>query len=140
MKQHNDVGIEAAIAKYEQAVELDPRYATAYAKLGLTYVRLYVLHSDPAALTLARSNCDKAMELNPASVEGHLALSAVLEHTGDKDGAAREIEKALSIDPVDPRTLVYQGQLYSRLNRWPEAEATFARVLKLRPKLLAGTQ
>ncbi len=134
MKQDNDTGLNAAINKYTQAVNLDPRYATAYAKLALAYFRYYVLHSkESGALSLARANCDKALTLNPRSVEAHLALSSVMEYTGDKDGAAREIEKALSIDPVNPRTLVYQAQLYSRLNRWPEAEETLDRVQKLRP-------
>jgi eukaryotic-like serine/threonine-protein kinase len=133
MKQPNDTGLEAAIETYTQAVNLDPRYATAYAKLAMAYFRLYVLHSDTAALSLARSNCNKALTLNPGLVEARLALSSVMEYTGDKDGAAHEIEKALAIDPVNPRTLVYQGQLYSRLNRWSEAEETFDRVLKLRP-------
>ena len=133
MKQANDTGLDAAIDKYKQAVNLDPRYATAYAKLALAYFRLYVLHSESGALTLARANCDKALTYNPRSVEAHLALSSVMEYTGDKGGAAREIEKALSIDPVNPRTLVYQAQLYSRLNRWPEAEETLDRVQKLRP-------
>ena len=107
--------------------------ASAYARLALAYFRLYVLHNDPAALSLARSNCGKALTLNPDSVDGHLAFSSVLERTGDREGASREIEKALSIDPVNPRTLVYQGQLYSRINRWPESEATFDRILRLRP-------
>ena len=125
MKQDNDMGLDAAIDKYKQALELDPRYATAYAKLALAYFRLYVMHGNSAAVSAARSNCDKALSLNPDSVEAHLALSSVLEYTGDKDGASREIEKALSIDPVNPRTLIYQAQLYSRLNRWPEAERRF---------------
>jgi serine/threonine protein kinase/Tfp pilus assembly protein PilF len=133
MKEPNETELEAAIEKYKQAVELDPRYATAYAKLALAYFRLYALHSDPAALTLARNNCGKALTLNPNSVEGHLAFSFVLEFTGDKDGASREIEKALSIDPVNPRTLVHQARLYTRLNKWSDAEETFDRVLKLRP-------
>ena len=133
MKDPNDTGLEAAIDQYKQAVDLDPRYGTAYARLALAYFRLYVLHNDPAALSLARSNCGKALTLNPDSVDGHLAFSSVLERTGDREGASREIEKALSIDPVNPRTLVYQGQLYSRINRWPESEATFDRILRLRP-------
>ncbi len=133
MKQDNDTGLDAAIDKYKQAVELDSRYATAYAKLALAYFRRYMLYREPAALTLARANCGKALTLNPRSVEAHLAQSSVMEYTGDKDGATREIERALSIDPVNPRTLVYQAQLYSRLNRWPEAEETLERVQKLRP-------
>jgi tetratricopeptide (TPR) repeat protein len=133
MKQDNDTGLKDAIDKYRHALDLDPRYATAYAKLALAYFRLYVVSGNSAAVYAARSNCDKALTLNPDSVEAHLALSSVLEYTGDKVGASREIEKALSIDPVNPRTLVYQAQLYSRLNHWREAEETLQRVQKLRP-------
>ena len=113
MKQPNDTRLDAAIDKYKHAVELDPRYASAYAKLALAYYRLYALNRDPAALSLARANCDKALTLDPNLVDAHLALSSVLEKTGDRESASREIEKALAIDPVNPRTLVYQGQLYS---------------------------
>jgi eukaryotic-like serine/threonine-protein kinase len=45
MKQDNDKGLEAAVDKYKQAVELDPRYATAYAKLAWAYLRFYGLRS-----------------------------------------------------------------------------------------------
>lgn len=133
MKQDNDTGLNAAIDKYKEALELDPRYATAYAKLALAYFRLYGMQRDPAAISLARSNCEKALTLRPDLVEAHLALSSVLEYTGDKDGASREFERALAIDPADPRTLLAQGQFFTRLNRWAESEATFDRVLKLRP-------
>jgi serine/threonine protein kinase/Flp pilus assembly protein TadD len=138
MKQPNDSGLNAAIDKYKQAVELDPRYASAYAKLALAYCRLYGLHCDPAALSLARANCDKALTLNPNSIEAHLALSAVLVKTGEMEGASREIEKALALDPVNPRTLVYQGQLYRQLDRWPEAEEALGRVTDLRPNYWFG--
>jgi tetratricopeptide (TPR) repeat protein len=133
MKQPNDTGLDAAIDKYKQAAELDPRYATAYAKLAWAYLHLYTLRGDPAALSLGHSNCDKALSLNPNLVVAHLALSFVLEQLGDNDGAAREIAKALSIDPDDPRTHVLQAQLFTRLNRWADAEDSFDRALKRRP-------
>jgi serine/threonine protein kinase/Tfp pilus assembly protein PilF len=133
MKQDNDKGLDAAIEKYKEAVDLDPRYATAHARLALAYLHFYEIHGDAAALSLARGNCDNALSLNPDLAIGHLALSALLEQEGDKAGAFREMARALAIDPTDPVTLVYQAQLYTRYNQWSEAEQTFARVLKLRP-------
>jgi serine/threonine protein kinase/tetratricopeptide (TPR) repeat protein len=133
MKQDNDTGLNDAIGKYKEAVELDPRYATAYAKLAWAYLRLYDLKEDSAALSLAHDNCDKALSLNPNLVVGHLALSGVLQQAGDNDGAAREIAKALSIDPDDTRTLISQGQFFTRLNRWGDAEDSFNRAVKARP-------
>ena len=137
-KQDNDVGLDKAIEKYKQAIDLDSRYATAHAKLASAYLRYYFVHGDSGALNLARANVDTALSLNPDLVEGHVAHSQVLEESGDKDSAIREMTKALSLDPGNPRTLVSQGQLYTRLNRWDQAEDTFQRALKLRPNNWLG--
>lgn len=133
MKQPNDMGLEQAIDKYKDAIDLDPSFAIANAKLAWAYCRLYAIHKILAALSLARDNCTTALVLDPQLVEGHLALAWVLEYSGDKQGAFRETAKALAGDPSNPRTLVYQAQLYSRSNLWAEAEETFERVLKIRP-------
>jgi eukaryotic-like serine/threonine-protein kinase len=133
MKQPNDTGLEAAIEKYKAAIDLDPHFALANAMLAWAYCRFYAIHEDQAALSLARDNCTAALALNPQLVEGHLALALVLENSGDKPGAFQETAKALAGDPLNPRTLVYQAKLYSRSDRWVEAEETFRRVLKLRP-------
>ena len=133
MKQPNDAGLHAAIEKYKQATELDPNYANAHAKLALAYNRLGVIQHDPGAFDLALGNCKLALTLNPDLVDGHLAMASVLEQTGKEQAALEEINKALALDPVDTRTLVRQGQIYIRLNRWADAERTFKRVLIYRP-------
>ena len=133
MKQPNDTGLDAAIEKYKDAVELDPRYAIAYAKLAIAYCRMYAIRRDPGALDLARGNYERALTLDSRLVEGHLAVAAVLEQTGDAQGALDEYAKALKTDPANPRTLVWQAQLYRRLNRPEDAERIFERVLKDRP-------
>ncbi|HSY35601.1 MAG TPA: protein kinase [Acidobacteriaceae bacterium] len=138
MKQENDAGLNAAIDKYKESVELDPHYATAYAKLANAYLRFYFIHRDSAALNLARGNADTALSLNPNLVDGHMARSLLLDQTGDKDGAGLEIERALAADPNNPRVLVAKGQLLTGLNRWPDAEEVFARVVKLRPNYWLG--
>jgi len=132
-KQENGSGLDDSIEKYKEAVELDPHYALAHAQLSFAYLRLYAVHHDSAAIDLARGNAEAALRLEPDLVEGHLALGSVLEVTGDETAALREIATALSIDPSNPRTLIYQGQIYARLNRWREAETVFRRVLEERP-------
>jgi tetratricopeptide (TPR) repeat protein len=133
MNQPNDAGLDAAIDEYKQAVELDSRYALAHAKLARAYYRLYVIRRTPAALDLARGNCEAALALDPNLVDGHLALASVLDETGHQQEALKEIAKALSLDPSNGRTLVWQAQIYNRLNRWQEAEKTFRRVLAQHP-------
>jgi tetratricopeptide (TPR) repeat protein len=133
MKPPNDAGLDAAIEKYKQAVDLDPGYAVAHAKLGIAYGHLYGIRRDPAAIELARGNCERALSLDPNLVDGHLALGGVLNLTGDEQGALNEFAKALQRDPSNPRALVWQGQTYERLNRWADAEESFNRVLQERP-------
>jgi tetratricopeptide (TPR) repeat protein len=135
MKEPNDAALDAAIVQYKKAVELDSHYALAHANLALAYCRLAAVGHDGGALDLARGNSQLSITLNPNLPEGYLAMASVLEQTGKEEDALKEISKALAIDPSDPRTLVRQAQIYSRLNRWVEAEQTFRRVLDERPNL-----
>lgn len=132
-KQENDTGLQPAVEKYKQALEIDPHYATAQARLGSAYLRSYAVNGDAAALILGKENCESAVLLNPDLVEAHLGLAWVLETTGDRQAAYREMTKALALDPSDPHTLSSQADLYADSGRYEEAEATFKRVLKLRP-------
>jgi serine/threonine protein kinase len=133
MKQDNDSGLDAAIEKYKQAIEMDPRYAVAQAKLSWAYLRSYGLHGDAAALMLASANSKSAIQLDPSLVDAHLGLASFYQQTGDSKGASHEMSKALSLDPSNPHTLINQADFYAADNRWEESEETFARVLKMRP-------
>ena len=132
-KQPNDAGLDEAIDNYKQAVDIDPRFALAHAKLAQAYGRLYAIRRDPAALDLAMANSNVALTLNPDLVDGHLARALVLEQTGNEQGALDEISKAFALDPSNPTTLRWQAQIYTRLSRWKDAEQTYQRVLKERP-------
>jgi serine/threonine protein kinase/tetratricopeptide (TPR) repeat protein len=133
MKQANDTGLDAAIEQYKQATELDPHYAIAHARLALAYVRLYAIRRVPEALDLAYGNCQVALSLHPGLADGHLALAFVFEQTGNEQGALDEIARALALNPSEPRILVWQAQIYNRLNRWEDAEKAFRRALKEHP-------
>jgi tetratricopeptide (TPR) repeat protein len=133
MKEPNDTGLDGAIDKYKEAVKIDSAYAIAYARLARAYLHFGVMRRNPAALDLARGNCQAALALDPGLVEGHLAQALIFEYSGNEQGALNAIAKALSADPSNADTLVWQAQIYTRLNRWEEAEKTLHRVLKEHP-------
>jgi eukaryotic-like serine/threonine-protein kinase len=133
MKQENDTGLDAAITKYKEAIELDPHYALAQAMLAWAYLRSYAIHGDPGALVLARTNGESATQLDPGLVEAHVALAYVYQQTGNRQGQQEEISKALSIDPLDTHLLLYQAKFYAADNQWQQAEETFDKITKLRP-------
>jgi len=129
----NDDGLNEAIENYKIALDADPLYATAYIKLAIAYCRLYDLNRDPGILELVQANAGKGMRLDPTSADAHLALSCVAEQRGDQKKALDEIRHALALDPANPRTLLWQGELYHRFNRWADAEQTYMRLRKERP-------
>ncbi len=133
MKQPNDSGLDAAIEKYKEALEQDPNYAIAHARLAAAYGRLYAIRRDPGALDLAHGNCERALALDPGLVEGYLALALALEQSGKEHAALDQYAKALKLDPSNPKTLLWQADLYARLNRWTDAEEAYRRVLQERP-------
>ena len=133
LRQDNDAGLDKAIDQYKQAIDLDPKYADAHARLAMAYRRLAAIHPTPGALDLATENARTALLYDPASIHAHLALAGVEEQKGNLPGALDEIKKALAVDPANPGTLTWQAQFYDRLNRWPEAEQALARVIQQRP-------
>ena len=137
-KQENDTGLEPAIEKYKQALELDPKYAVAQARLGWAYLRSYYLSRNAAALHLGRENCESALELDPDLVDGYVGLATAQEEMGDRTSAALVLSKALSLDPSNTHTLIYQANFDVDNGHYGSAEKTFLRVIKLRPNLWLG--
>ncbi len=134
-KQENDTGLEQAIEKYKEALEIDAHYAIAQARLSWAYIRSYGLQADTAALALARDNAESALALNPKLVEAHLALAWIMQKTGDRETGFREVSKALSLDPANPLTILYQARFYADDGRYRQAEETYTNLIKLRPNL-----
>ena len=96
--------IDAAIAYFKKAIELDPKYALAYAKLGYAYTWI-ANFNDPDNLVwiaLAQQALSRAESLDPQLAEIH---SARFEYYFSKYGgwdlaqAAREARQAVALDP-----------------------------------------
>ena len=132
-KQPSDSGLDEAIEKYKEAVELDPHYAMAYAELAIAYCHLYALRRQEGALDLARGNYERALALKPRLVEGYLAQALLLDETGHEQEALDAFARALAIDPSNSKALMWQAESFTRLNRWQDAERTFQRVIRERP-------
>ncbi|MBV9267027.1 MAG: tetratricopeptide repeat protein, partial [Acidobacteriaceae bacterium] len=132
-KKPNDDGLEDAIEKYKEAIEADPQYALAYGQLAIAYLRLNALKPASGALELAEANAGKAVQLNSKLAEGHLALASVAKWKGERDQAFAEMRTAISLDPTNPRILLWQAQMYAHFNQFEEARAAYLRLKAERP-------
>jgi eukaryotic-like serine/threonine-protein kinase len=131
--QPNNTGLDAAILKYTECLEKEPHFRLGYARLAMAYTRKYRILHDPALLTLARQNAEKAADANSTSPTGLLSRAQVYLYTGDIPQAMEYFAKALKADPGNPEIMLYRAQALRTINRWPEAEQTYREILKERP-------
>jgi len=101
-------GWEQSIALYEQALDIDPDYAMAWAGLSRNYINLagYNLLSPEEGYGLARDAAEKALAINPNTATAHAALGWISMHfDGDLETAGRYFGRALELDPNNLATI-----------------------------------
>jgi DNA-binding winged helix-turn-helix (wHTH) protein/TolB-like protein/tetratricopeptide (TPR) repeat protein len=94
--------LEAALALFDQAVALDPTYASAHAGLADAYSLLaaYRPSADGEAFVRASAAARRALDLDDTLAEAHTSLGFVkFGREWDWDGAAHEYRRAIELDP-----------------------------------------
>ena len=109
-----------AITYFDQAIQLDPNYALAYAERAEVWTMIGDLAGERAtAYPKARSDAEKAVEIAPALAEAHAALGWV-RFFGEWKFAEglRELKRAKELSPANPtandllaRVIVYLGHI-----------------------------
>lgn len=129
-----DDNLEAAISKYREAIEADPDFALAYARLAGALRWQYALTRESAVLDEAVDNINVALSINPDLAPVQTALGRIQITQGNMDLAQNALEKAVSIDPNDATANSAVGRLYERLGRMEDAEAAFLKSISLDPE------
>ena len=95
-------GFRRAAEAFRKAVELDPRYAAAYAELAIAESFVADSTGDAAGQQQALAAADKAVELAPDDADAYATRGYMrLRRTWDWSGAQADLEKALtSIRPT----------------------------------------
>lgn len=116
---------EAIIRICEQAIELDPSYARAWALIANMQQRLRFFHNAKDETGLAAA--ERAIALDPDLGDAHAAKAGVLEAEGQYDEALREVEIALRLDPESYEVNMAAGRLHYRMRRFAEAAACYSK-------------
>ena len=102
---------DEALQNIDKAIEFDPNYADAWARLCLIYLDEHRFNHNPRpnplvrALTAAR----RAVELDPTSQLGRSALAQAYFFRHELDAFLPELERALALNPNDVGTLAGVG-------------------------------
>ena len=118
INRHSEKETDQARAAYQRAVELDPKFALAWAGLAQTHVWdcNYATEGGQKGfnehLAAARDAAERALALEP-DLPDALYPKATIETNFDYDwkGAAETLRKALALTPQDPALLMWAGNL-----------------------------
>jgi serine/threonine-protein kinase len=127
-----------AAALFERAIDLDPRFALAYAQNGIAQMQAYwFFRADDKAnrLQLAKASIDSALSIDPKLPAAHVAL-ANYYYRGKLDykRALDAIAVAQSLSPNDPDPWDLKGLVQRRQGRWDEAIRDMLRATELDPR------
>jgi tetratricopeptide (TPR) repeat protein len=117
---------EQSNALYQQALAIDPNYATAWSGLADNYIKQagWTLRPLDEGFTLAREMANQALALNPVYAPAHASLGNIaLLYDRDLEATARHLEYALALEPANPETLSVAADLVTILGRLDEAIA-----------------
>jgi TolB-like protein/Flp pilus assembly protein TadD len=120
---------------YEKALALDPRYAEAYAWLGVTYYREWIWRwsTDPQTLERAAALAHQAVALEDSLPAAHSLLSLVYARQQQYDQAIAEGDRAIGLDHNNADSYAWQAEALNVAGRLDEALRRVERAMRLNP-------
>jgi tetratricopeptide (TPR) repeat protein len=138
--RHSEKSTREALAAYQQAVELDPGFALAWAGVAQTNLWFAAFSTEggqktfDAHLASARDAVTRALSIEPNLPNGLLAR-ATIETNFDYNwnAAAQTVSKALALAPADPNMLIAAGNLELARGNMDRAIELYRKAVDLDP-------
>ncbi|MFZ1917796.1 MAG: protein kinase [Terriglobales bacterium] len=129
--KHNMGDELAALPDYQHAVEIDPNFAMAYARLGTVYGNL-------GQTQLSEQNRQKAFELRDRASEREklYIMSHYYADSGQLDKGITAYELYCQTYPRDSTPFSNLAEIYNRLGQFDKGLATGKRALEIDPDML----
>ena len=128
-------GFSKSIEYFEQAIRLDPNYASAYAGLADAWASLEQIGAaqpeevHPRALKAATT----ALAMDETLPEAHAAMASVRANDWERSTAEREVQRAIELNPGFALAHLYYSNMLRHLGRREESIAEAKRALELDP-------
>jgi adenylate cyclase len=130
-------GVAKVRTMFEKAIELDPRYADAYANLGMSYVLSYLWQweKDPGLLDRAAELANKSIALDDSESLAYSVRGWVAAVKGERDNAIADSKRAVLLDPNSAFACVALADINEILLLNSEEALTYAqKAIRLDPR------
>lgn len=129
-------GLYKAIELFNQAIEIDPQYALAYAGLADSYNLLDIWAGLPTRETFPRAKAaaEKALAIDDELAEAHTSRAyAIHTYEWDWELAEREYRRAIELNPNYATARQWYAEFLAAQGRFEEAEQQGLKALELDP-------
>jgi len=126
---------------FEQAIQIDRSFASAYAALGWTRLKAAIsgwAEFREEALQQAEDMARKAIDIDYDNAEAHRLLGAVYFNRSQFDLAISEYDRAIALNPNDAASYVTRGSILTWTGHARDAIDSFAVARQLNPSLGSG--
>jgi tetratricopeptide (TPR) repeat protein/class 3 adenylate cyclase/TolB-like protein len=131
--RQNPRNVQAAINYYNQALQIDPGFALAYAGIADASLQMYKHKKDPFWILKALDAAQRAKQLNDKLPEVYLSLGSVLSATGKTEEAIGELEHALELAPNSDEVYRRLGQTYMDGGRMDKSILALKKAVQINP-------
>jgi serine/threonine protein kinase/tetratricopeptide (TPR) repeat protein len=134
--KRTEEGMQKGIQYFNQAIEMDPNYALAYAGLADSYALLsgYTALSPREAFPRAKAAATKALELDSNCAEAHTSLALVYAYyEWNFPEAAKEFLRALELNPSYATGHHWYAHYLMEIGKLDEAAAEMKLAVELDP-------
>jgi adenylate cyclase len=133
--RNKDANVQAR-QLFERAIELDPHYAQAYARLSHTYFLEWWVGWNPTPQTLERLGAlaQQAISLDESLPEAHFSLGNFYLWQKQHERAIAEAERAVALDPNGAEWYVTLGAFLGAAGRPEEGITMVERAMRLNPR------
>jgi TolB-like protein/Tfp pilus assembly protein PilF len=123
----------------EEAVALDPNFASALSCLGITYLSFYRDYDRSAKwLDQAENAITRAMELDTDAANNYSARGMLSLYRGETERAIEMSKKAIELAPNNAIRLFNLGFIYLTLGRSRESAEIFEKTIERNPEFLVA--
>ncbi|HEY1806249.1 MAG TPA: tetratricopeptide repeat protein [Terracidiphilus sp.] len=130
--------IQQSMAYFHEALSIDAGFAPAYAGLADCYAQMgssRVGTMKPLeAVAESRKHLQRALDLDETLAEAHCTLGLIKSwYDWDWDGAGREFQAALALDPSQITALIWQSLYFAAVGRGQDAIGSMQRAREIEP-------